>query len=110
MVISDMSLKIPGHLTFIKIYALIHYCKVYLVLSTETVTTSFYAEDNHESDLYLIHQLCGLPSYWKVLLFRAAGGAADGYVTYSGLAVLLKRCVYGLVADKTLSEGGHLAA
>ncbi|KAK3749324.1 hypothetical protein RRG08_056204 [Elysia crispata] len=38
-----------------------------------------------------ITKLCGLPSYWKVLMFRAAGGAADGYVTYSGLAVLLKR-------------------
>lgn len=38
-----------------------------------------------------ITKLCGLPSFWKVLLFRAAGGASDGFITYSGLAVLLKR-------------------
>ncbi|GFR88124.1 serine/threonine-protein phosphatase 2A regulatory subunit B'' subunit alpha [Elysia marginata] len=38
-----------------------------------------------------ITKSCGLPSYWKVLLFRAAGGASDGYITYSGLAGLLKR-------------------
>ncbi|RUS86592.1 hypothetical protein EGW08_005608, partial [Elysia chlorotica] len=45
----------------------------------------------YKQQMASITKLCGLPSYWKVLLFRAAGGASDGFITYSGLAVLLKR-------------------
>ncbi|GFO48812.1 serine/threonine-protein phosphatase 2a regulatory subunit b [Plakobranchus ocellatus] len=45
----------------------------------------------YKQQMAAITKLCGLPSYWKVLLFRAAGGSTDGFITYSGLAVLLKK-------------------
>ncbi|XP_012940974.1 serine/threonine-protein phosphatase 2A regulatory subunit B'' subunit beta [Aplysia californica] len=38
-----------------------------------------------------ITKTCGLPMYWKILLFRAAGGATEGYVTYQSLSTLLKK-------------------
>ncbi|KAH9512367.1 Serine/threonine-protein phosphatase 2A regulatory subunit B'' subunit alpha [Bulinus truncatus] len=36
-------------------------------------------------------QACGFPLYWKILLFRAAGGTKDGFITYQSLSVLLKK-------------------
>ncbi|XP_055867836.1 serine/threonine-protein phosphatase 2A regulatory subunit B'' subunit beta-like isoform X3 [Biomphalaria glabrata] len=45
----------------------------------------------YKQQMAAITKACGFPLYWKILLFRAAGGTKDGCITYQSLSVLLKK-------------------
>ena len=36
-------------------------------------------------------QACGFPLYWKILLFRAAGGDKQGFLTLQSFSAMLKK-------------------
>ncbi len=42
---------------------------------------------------YFDFQACGLPLYWKYLLFNAAGGEKTGHITLQQFLVLWKKSV-----------------
>ncbi|XP_059158353.1 serine/threonine-protein phosphatase 2A regulatory subunit B'' subunit beta-like isoform X2 [Physella acuta] len=45
----------------------------------------------YKQQMAAITKACGLPLYWKILLFRAAGGTKEGFITFQTLSVLLKK-------------------
>ncbi|CAG5114590.1 unnamed protein product, partial [Candidula unifasciata] len=45
----------------------------------------------YKQQMGAITKASGLPLFWKILLFRSAGGTSDGFISYQSLSILLKK-------------------
>ncbi|CAL1545343.1 unnamed protein product, partial [Lymnaea stagnalis] len=45
----------------------------------------------YKQQMAAVTKACGFPLYWKILLFRAAGGTKDGFITYQSISLLIKK-------------------
>jgi len=52
---------------------------------------SFEGGKAYKQQMAEITKLCGLPMFWKILLFRAAGGGTEGFVTFQSISILIKK-------------------